>query len=92
MENFIFQGGGTFQRKLRYLNRSASFIFFQANKDAEHQNIFIKAQTDIITHLDIISRYNHSLPVGYVPVSRDATVYYGGVDFKFKNNNSYSIK
>ena len=25
--------------------------------DAEHQNIFIKAQTDIITHLDIISRY-----------------------------------
>ena len=42
---------------LDYLNRSASFIFFQSNKDAEHQNIFIKAQTDIITHLDIISRY-----------------------------------
>ena len=46
----------------------------------------------VYANLDIISRYNHSLPVGYVPVSRDATVYYGGVDFKFKNNRKYPIK
>lgn len=46
----------------------------------------------VYANLDIVSRANHSLPVGYVPVSRDATVYYGGVDFKFKNNRKYPIK
>ena len=46
----------------------------------------------VYANLDIVSRANHSLPVAYVPASRDATVYYGGVDFKFKNNRKYPIK
>ena len=46
----------------------------------------------LYANLDIISRSNHSLPVGYVPPSRDATVYYGAVDFKFKNTRNYPIK
>ena len=46
----------------------------------------------LYANLDIISRSNHSLPVGYVPASRDATVYYGAVDFKFKNTRKYPIK
>ena len=46
----------------------------------------------VYANLEIISRYNHSLPVGYTPVSRDATVYYGGVDFKFKNTRNHPIK
>lgn len=32
-----------------------------------------------------IERNHHSLPVGYVPTGRDATVSYGGKDFRFKN-------
>ena len=46
----------------------------------------------VYANLEIISRYNHSLPVVYTPVSRDATVYYGGVDFKFKNTRNHPIK
>lgn len=46
----------------------------------------------IYANLEIVSRYNHSLPVGYTPPSRDATVYYGGVDFKFKNTRKYPVK
>ncbi len=32
-----------------------------------------------------IEKNNHSLHVGYVPTGRDATVSYGGLDFRFKN-------
>lgn len=32
-----------------------------------------------------IEKHHHSLPVGYVPQGRDATVSYGGPDFRFKN-------
>lgn len=41
---------------------------------------------------EIKERKNHSLPVGYVPASRDATVYYPYLDFKFKNTRNYPIK
>ncbi len=46
----------------------------------------------ILANLEIVQRKNHSLPVGYVPGSRDATVYYPSVDFKFKNTREYPIK
>lgn len=32
-----------------------------------------------------IERHHHSLSVGYVPAGRDATVSYGGKDFRFQN-------
>lgn len=32
-----------------------------------------------------IERHHHSVNVGYVPKGRDATVSYGGVDFRFQN-------
>jgi vancomycin resistance protein YoaR len=32
-----------------------------------------------------IEKHHHSLHVGYVPTGRDATVSYGGYDFRFKN-------
>lgn len=37
---------------------------------------------------EIVHRQPHSHPSAYVPVGRDATVTYGGIDFKFKNNRS----
>lgn len=46
----------------------------------------------LYANLDIVSRSNHALPVGYVPVSLDATVYYPYLDFKFKNTREYPIK
>lgn len=46
----------------------------------------------LYANLEIVERRNHSLTVGYVPKGQDATVSYGSVDFKFKNNTPYPIK
>lgn len=40
--------------------------------------------------LQIVERYPHSRPVGYVPQGRDATVSYS-LDFKFQNNSNSFI-
>ena len=42
--------------------------------------------------LDIVSRTNHMFAVSYAPLGQDATVAYGSVDFKFKNNSNYPVK
>lgn len=42
--------------------------------------------------LEIVYRTNHSIPVSYVPLGCDATVSYGTIDFKFKNNKDTPIK
>lgn len=46
----------------------------------------------LLANLEIVERYNHGFYPGYVPVSRDATVSWGGPDFKFKNTRNYPIK
>src|SRR5690606_9807336 len=35
--------------------------------------------------LQIVERYRHSVPLGYVPPGRDATLQYGVMDFQFRN-------
>lgn len=42
--------------------------------------------------LDIVERSNHQFVPSYAGPSRDATVVYGAIDFKFKNNRDYPIK
>jgi len=44
------------------------------------------------TGLDVTKRYNHSLPVSYVPGGQDATVAYDYLDFRFKNNTGAPVK
>ena len=46
----------------------------------------------LYANLEIVQRYNHTYAVSYVPAGRDATVSYGGKDFKFKNTRKYPIK
>lgn len=48
--------------------------------------------TVLYANLEIVERYNHSYAVSYVPAGRDATVSYGGKDFKFKNTRTYPMK
>jgi len=40
----------------------------------------------LLAGLEVLERSNHSLLVDYVPLGLDATVVYGYVDFKFRNN------
>ena len=46
----------------------------------------------LLSNLEITSRTSHYFAAAYVPVSRDATVYWPSLDFKFKNNRKYQIK
>ena len=46
----------------------------------------------LYANLEITARTCHQLPVTYVPLGQDATVDYGNIDFKFKNNTPYPLK
>lgn len=46
----------------------------------------------LYANLEIVERTNHQFVPSYVTASRDATVVYGAIDFKFKNNRNYPIK
>lgn len=42
--------------------------------------------------LEVTERVNHSFPVSYTPLGEDATVSWGGPDFRFRNNTGYPLK
>ncbi len=46
----------------------------------------------LYANLEIVERSNHHFETSYVDAGRDATVSWGTVDFKFKNNREYPIK
>lgn len=45
----------------------------------------------ILSNLQIVERYAHSMPVPYVPYGQDATVSYGVRDFKFRNDTDFPV-
>lgn len=47
--------------------------------------------TAVLSDLEIVERYNHSMPVPYVPYGQDAAVAFGYKDLKFKNNTDSPI-
>jgi len=44
------------------------------------------------TTLEIVERHAHQFATGYVPDGMDATVFFGALDFRFKNSTNYPIK
>ena len=46
----------------------------------------------LIANLEVVERHPHSRRVYYVPKDKDATIVYGSLDFKFKNNTDKKIK
>ncbi|GAA0180279.1 VanW family protein [Clostridium sediminicola] len=45
----------------------------------------------LLAGLEIIERHHHTYPSNYVPIGQDATVDYGNLDIKFRNNEEYPI-
>lgn len=45
----------------------------------------------LLSGLEVLERRNHTLPLTYIDVGRDATISQGYIDFKFKNNLGYAI-
>ncbi|AEG61365.1 VanW family protein [Desulforamulus ruminis] len=43
----------------------------------------------LLANLEVVERTNHSMPITYVPIGRDATVVFDAIDFKFRNNTDY---
>jgi vancomycin resistance protein YoaR len=48
--------------------------------------------TVLRANLEIVKRSNHRFATGYVPLSTDATVSWGGPEFIFKNSRNYPVK
>lgn len=46
----------------------------------------------LIADLEIVARACHQYPSGYVPLGMDATVSWGGYDYRFRNNTNYPIR
>ena len=46
----------------------------------------------LLANLEVTDRHNHYFKTSYVPEGQDATVWWGSLDFKFKNNRKYPIK
>lgn len=47
--------------------------------------------TALLAGMNITERHKHGLPVSYVPLGRDATLWYGSLNFKFKNTSKHSV-
>ncbi|MDP4092359.1 MAG: VanW family protein [Bacillota bacterium] len=45
----------------------------------------------VLSNLQIVERHLHSMPVPYVPYGQDATVSYGSMDFRFKNDSDSPV-
>lgn len=46
----------------------------------------------LLADYEIVERTAHRFVVTYVPMGCDATIYWGSLDFKFKNNTEYPMK
>lgn len=45
----------------------------------------------LLADLEIQARANHTRPVAYLPIGRDATVSYDGFDLRFKNTSAHNV-
>lgn len=45
----------------------------------------------VLSNLEVVQRANHSMPVAYLSVGRDATVDYGKIDLRFRNSYDFPI-
>ncbi len=48
--------------------------------------------TALLANVQIVERHQHSQRVAYVPLGRDAAIFWGSQDFKWKNTTNYPIK
>ena len=46
----------------------------------------------LMANLKVTERHPHSRRVYYVPKDKDATIYYGSLDFKFRNNSGADVR
>ncbi|MDD4295960.1 MAG: VanW family protein [Ruminiclostridium sp.] len=45
----------------------------------------------LLSGLEVLERRNHTLPLTYIDMGRDATITQGYIDFRFTNNSGYAV-
>jgi len=45
----------------------------------------------LLSGLEVLERRNHTLPLTYIDIGRDATITQGYIDFRFTNNSGYAV-
>jgi len=46
----------------------------------------------LVAEMETLLRQNHGFAPGYVPLGMDATVSWGSIDFRFRNNHDYPVR
>lgn len=46
----------------------------------------------LLADMEIVDRTCHMYPVSYLPYGMDATIYWGSLDFRFRNNTDYPLR
>lgn len=46
----------------------------------------------LLSDLEVLERYEHQFAPTYVPYGMDATIYWGSLDYQFRNNTPYPIR
>ncbi|MBQ7565580.1 MAG: VanW family protein [Oscillospiraceae bacterium] len=46
----------------------------------------------LLADLEVVQRTEHMYAVTYVPMGMDATIYWGSLDYKFRNNTSHPVQ
>lgn len=76
--------------------KSAAIYVGEATVDGTGGGICQVASTiyyaALLADLEIVERTEHMYLVDYVPPGMDATIYWGSLDFKFRNNTEYPIR
>ena len=49
---------------------------------------------DTVIHagLEVVARQAHSMPVAYLPLGHDAAIFWGQIEFRFRNNTDFPIR
>lgn len=88
-EEFSFNG--VLGRRTKQLGYKEAGVYVNGRHDTGIGGGICQVSTTLynavlFADLKVTKRTNHSMPVPYVPLGRDATVSYGALDFKFANS------
>ena len=67
-------------------------IIMSIKKEKINNIYFNLLKENLFSNLKIVERHQHSQRVSYVPLGRDAAIYWPSQDLQFKNDTNYPIK
>ena len=94
-ENFSFNGSVGQRTKARGFRDASVFVGGEVVDDVGGgicqltSTVYMAA---LYADMEIVERHNHRFAVHYTELGQDATVYWGSLDFRFRNSTGYPIQ